>query len=207
MDNDDFRRGRPTNHKVFGEGLAILAGDALLTEAFTVVGRLAFDPKLGPRAARCVAEIAAAAGAAGMVGGQVLDIEATGKKPTEKDLVAIHRMKTGALFVAAAVTGAIMGGASDDQVAALRRFAEEAGLGFQIVDDVLDVTADLATLGKDPGSDKAKGKHTYVDVLGIDGAKRRAHDCLTQALTAISALGPAAEPLRAIATHLIARGK
>ena len=204
MDDDDFRRGRPTNHKVYGEALAILAGDALLTEAFAVVGRAAIDH---PAAAACVAELALAAGAAGMVGGQVLDLDATGQPRSEADLVAIHRKKTGALFVAAVVCGALMGGARRETVERLRRFGEHAGLGFQIVDDVLDVTQDLATLGKDPGSDRDKGKTTYVDVLGIQGARARARDCLAAALAEIAPLGQSAEALHAIATYLIDRDR
>ncbi len=206
MDNDDFRRGRPTNHKVHGEALAILAGDALLTDAFFVLGRVVRnDPRLAPRAALATAEIALAAGSAGMVGGQVLDIQATGKKSTESDLVAIHAMKTGALFVAAVTSGAIMGGGTTEAVERMRRFGEYAGLGFQIIDDVLDVTQDLQTLGKPPGSDAAAGKTTYVDVLGIDGAKNRAQDCLEKALWELATFGDAADPLKSIATQLIDR--
>ncbi|MCC6812366.1 MAG: polyprenyl synthetase family protein [Deltaproteobacteria bacterium] len=213
MDNDDLRRGRPTNHKVYGEGMAILAGDALLTDAFYVIGKVAKQVSgsdggaLGSRAARCVLEVAHAAGSAGMVGGQVLDIQATGKKQTEQQLVDIHRMKTGALFVAAVVCGAIMGGANPDTVERLRRFAQHAGLGFQIIDDVLDVTQDSATLGKPQGSDAAAGKTTYVDVLGIDGAKARAADCLKKALAEIDALGANAQALSAIAKYLIDRDR
>src|SRR5262249_30864067 len=153
----------------------ILAGDALLTDAFYVVAK---SGQPGERIARAIGELAYAAGGAGMVGGQVLDIQATKKKIGEADLVAIHRAKTGALFVAAVVTGSTMGGADHDTIERLRRFGEHAGLGFQIIDDVLDVTQDLATLGKPPGSDAAAGKTTYVDVLGIDGAKARAKACL-----------------------------
>lgn len=204
MDDDDFRRGRPTNHKVYGEALAILAGDALLTEAFALVGRAAID---NPAAAACVAELALAAGAAGMVGGQVLDLDATGQAQSEADLVSIHRKKTGALFVAAVVCGALMGGARRETVERLRRFGEHAGLGFQIIDDVLDVTQDLATLGKDPGSDRAKGKTTYVDALGIQGARSRAQECLAAALAEIAPLGQSAEALHAIATYLIDRDR
>jgi geranylgeranyl diphosphate synthase type II len=208
MDNDDLRRGRPTNHKVFGDGMAILAGDALLTDAFFVLGRvIQKGGALASRAAMAVAEIAIAAGSAGMVGGQVLDIQATGKKQGEADLIAIHRKKTGALFVASVTSGAIMGGADAATVERMRRFGEHAGLGFQIIDDVLDVTQDSATLGKPQGSDAAAGKSTYVDILGIDGAKARAKSCLDSALAELSPLGPQAEALAAIARHLIDRDR
>lgn len=202
MDNDDMRRGRPTNHKVYGDGMAILAGDALLTEAFAVVARIG-----GDKAGRCVAELARAAGASGMVGGQVLDVLATGSQPSEAQLIAIHRKKTGALFVAAVVGGGICAGADDETLTALRAYADAAGLGFQIIDDVLDVTADLATLGKPPGSDQAAGKTTYVDILGIEGARSRAKACLAEALSAIAGLGAGAEALREIARYLIDRDR
>ncbi len=202
MDNDDFRRGRPTNHKVYGEALAILAGDGLLTDAFWLCAKIG-----GDKGARAVAELARAAGSFGMVGGQVLDVEATGAKQTEASLIAIHRKKTGALFVAASVGGGIVGGATEASLAQLRRFAEAAGLGFQIIDDVLDVTQDLATLGKPPGSDAAAGKTTYVDLLGVDGATKRAKGCLDDALAALTDFGDRAEPLRAIARSLIERDR
>jgi len=188
--------------------MAILAGDALLTDAFFVLGRVV--QKGGPLAARAalaMAEVALAAGSAGMVGGQVLDIQATGKKPTEAELIAIHRKKTGALFVAAVTSGAIMGGADKDTVERMRRFGEHAGLGFQIIDDVLDVTQDSATLGKPQGSDAAAGKTTYVDVLGLDGAQARAKSCLDAALAELAPLGSAADALASIARHLIDRDR
>jgi geranylgeranyl diphosphate synthase type II len=202
MDNDDFRRGRPTNHKVYGDGMAVLAGDALLTDAFAVAARVG-----GERAGRCVAELARAAGAGGMVGGQVLDVLATGRKLSEAELVEIHRKKTGALFVAAVVGGGIVGGANEETLGALRQYADAAGLGFQIIDDVLDVTQDLATLGKPPGSDQAAGKTTYVDMLGVEGARARARGCLGDALAALQTLGAAADPLREIARYLIDRDR
>jgi geranylgeranyl diphosphate synthase, type II len=206
MDNDDYRRGRLTNHKVYGEAMAILAGDALLTDAFALLGREVQHG--GPRASRAalaMAEIATAAGGAGMVGGQVLDIEATGQRPTEAQLVEIHAKKTGALFIAAVVSGGIMGGAESQALGRLRRFGAHAGLGFQVIDDVLDVTQDLQTLGKAPGSDIAAGKTTYVDLLGLEGAKRRARECLDQALAEIAPFGARAIALEHLAKQLIDR--
>ena len=203
MDDDDFRRGRPTNHKVFGEGLAILAGDALLTEAFAVVSR---SPAPAPVVVKVIAELAAAAGAAGMVGGQVIDIEATGNKVELELLRRLHAKKTGALLAVSVCAGARLGGADDESaVAALRTYAEALGLAFQIVDDVLDVTADLQTLGKDPGSDQAAGKTTYVDLLGIDGARRHADQVMTAGIAALAPLGASAEPLRALGRYTVER--
>jgi geranylgeranyl diphosphate synthase type II len=204
MDNDDFRRGRPTNHKVYGDGLAILAGDALLTEAFAVIARA--DLPAATLVAQ-VRELALASGSAGMVGGQVLDIEATGKRPTEAELIDIHRKKTGALFAAAVTGGALAGGAPSATVEALRQFAFDVGLAFQIIDDVLDVTQDLATLGKPPGSDQAAGKVTYVDILGLDVARERAHLELRKGLQAIALLPSSFDPVREIARRLVERDR
>ncbi len=198
MDDDDFRRGRPTLHKKFGEALAILAGDALLTEAF---GLLAAHSS----AALAVAELSRAAGAAGMVGGQVLDIEATGHKVSLEELTALHRGKTGALLAAAIRVGAKIGDANEADVAKFARFGEALGLAFQIIDDVLDVTADLATLGKDPGSDRAAGKTTFVDLLGVEGARAHAQTVMAEGLAALESFGPRANLLRSIAKFSIGR--
>lgn len=204
MDNDDFRRGKPTNHKVFGEGMAILAGDALLTDAFALI---ATAPLPATIVVSLVKELAIAAGGSGMVGGQVLDVIATGAKQTEPQLVDIHRRKTGALFVAAIVGGALAGGADSKTCEMLRSFGFSVGLAFQIMDDVLDVTADLQTLGKPPGSDAAAGKTTYVDLLGLSGAKERAHLELQRGLQSIATLGPAFDPVRLIAKQLVERDR
>jgi geranylgeranyl diphosphate synthase type II len=202
MDNDDFRRGKPTNHKAFGEGVAILAGDALLTEAFVVAARSAAPPAV---LLRVLTEMAAAVGAAGMVAGQVLDIEATGKPVDLAALRRLHGKKTGALLAISVCAGALIGGADEDLVARLRLYADALGLAFQIIDDVLDVTADLQTLGKDPGSDRAAGKTTYVDLLGIDGARRHARDVMSVGIAELASLGSAAEPLRALGRYTIER--
>ncbi|HRI52938.1 MAG TPA: polyprenyl synthetase family protein [Pseudomonadota bacterium] len=202
MDNDDFRRGRPTNHKVFGEAIAILAGDALLTEAFAVTSRCPAPPAVLVQVLR---ELASAVGAAGMVGGQVIDIEATGNKVDVELLRRLHGKKTGALLAVSVCAGARLGGADESAVAGLRTYAEALGLAFQIIDDVLDVTADLQTLGKDPGSDREAGKTTYVDLLGVDGARRQADEVMTAGIAALAPLGTAAEPLRALGRYTVER--
>ncbi len=202
MDNDDFRRGRPTSHKVFGEGLAILAGDSLLTEAFAVASRCPAPPAV---VVQVLSELAAASGAAGMVGGQVIDIEATGTKVELELLRRLHAKKTGALLAVSVCAGARLGGADDNAVAALRTYAEALGLAFQIIDDVLDVIVDLQTLGKPPGSDQAAGKTTYVDLLGIDGARRHADQVMAAGIAALAPLGEAAEPLRALGRYTVER--
>ena len=202
MDNDDFRRGRPTNHKVFGEAIAILAGDALLTEAFAVTSRSPAPPAV---LVQVLGELASAVGAAGMVGGQVIDIEATGNKVDLELLRRLHGKKTGALLAVSVCAGARLGGATESAVAGLRTYAEALGLAFQIIDDVLDVTADLQTLGKDPGSDREAGKTTYVDLLGVDGARRQAYEVMTAGIAALAPLGAAAEPLRALGRYTVER--
>jgi geranylgeranyl diphosphate synthase type II len=202
MDNDDFRRGRPTNHKVFGESLAILAGDGLLTEAFAVVAESQAEPAAVVDVVRALGR---AAGAAGMVGGQVIDIEATGQPVDLELLRRVHRKKTGDLLAVAVWAGGRLGGASPEILDRLRQYANALGLAFQIIDDVLDITADLATLGKDPGSDRAKGKTTYVDLLGVDGARRHAAQVLDAGLAALDPLGEAATALRALGRYTVDR--
>jgi geranylgeranyl diphosphate synthase type II len=202
MDNDDFRRGRPTNHKVFGEAMAILAGDSLLTEAFAVAAR---SPAPASVVVKVLVELASASGAAGMVGGQVIDVEATGQKVDVALLRRLHGKKTGALLSVSVCAGARLGGADPESLARLRIYAEALGLAFQIVDDVLDVTADLQTLGKDPGSDKEAGKTTYVDLLGVEGAQAHAQQVMSDGLAALEPLGAAAEPLRALGRYTVDR--
>jgi geranylgeranyl diphosphate synthase type II len=206
MDDDDFRRGRPTNHKVYGEANAILAGDALLTEAF----RLLADPAANRDrdlavVLRVIETVARCAGSQGMVGGQVVDMEAEGKPIDYATLQYIHTRKTGALFLASIQAGAWLGGGSDDQLAALTRYGETAGLAFQIADDILDIIGDQAVLGKDVGSDQARGKATYPALLGLSEARRRAEELRDLALTALEPLGTRAEPLRALARYIVDR--
>jgi geranylgeranyl diphosphate synthase, type II len=205
MDDDDFRRGRPTSHKVYGEAVAILAGDALLTEAF----RVAASPRAGREAevAGVVFELARAAGAEGMVGGQVIDIEATGRRGTIEELEALHRAKTGELLAVAVRAGARMGGAGAADLERLDRYGRALGLAFQIVDDVLDITADLATLGKDPGSDREAGKTTFVDLLGAGGARARARQVMDEGLAHLAPFGERARPLEALARYTVERDR
>jgi geranylgeranyl diphosphate synthase type II len=205
MDDDDFRRGRPTSHKKFGEAIAILAGDALCAEAF----RVAAESRKGREGAVAdvVFELARAAGAVGMVGGQVIDIEATGKRISVEELEVLHRAKTGELLLVSVRAGARMGGADADALERLTIYGRALGLAFQIVDDVLDITADLQTLGKDPGSDRAAGKTTFVDLLGIDGARNRAQRVMDEGVAALAPFGARAEALRALARYTIERDR
>jgi geranylgeranyl diphosphate synthase, type II len=187
MDDDTLRRGRPTSHVVFGEGLAILAGDGLLTEAFALMAREPHDPGAAPRKLRAIGVVAEAAGACGMVGGQAIDLEAAGSGASfdGDGLRAMHARKTGALIRASAAAGAVMAGASDAQVEAIERFASELGLAFQIVDDILDVEGASADLGKTAGKDAAAGKPTYPALYGLEESRRRAGECVDRALAAL----------------------
>jgi geranylgeranyl diphosphate synthase type II len=206
MDDDDLRRGRPTVHVVFDEALAILAGDALLTEAFRLAAAGAATAGLEPsRALGVIAVIATAAGASGMVGGQVADLEAEGRAADEALVAAIHRRKTAALLVAAVEAGAVAGGASDDDLRALTTYGQALGLAFQVADDLLDATASTTVTGKREGGDAAHGKATYPAVLGIEGARRVARELLARCLDALAPLGARAEPLRALATFIVER--
>jgi geranylgeranyl diphosphate synthase type II len=191
MDNDTMRRGRPTLHVVAGEGMAILAGDGLLTEAFALMARdpQSDDPAVVARKLRVIAVVAAAAGPIGMVGGQAIDLASVTPDPSggtlppldAEGLREMHARKTGALIQASASTGAIMGGGTDRQVEAIERAAAELGLAFQIVDDILDVEGASADLGKTPGKDAAAGKPTYPALYGVDGSRRLAAECLERA--------------------------
>ena len=204
MDDDDFRRGRPTSHKVFGEALAILAGDALLTEAFGLIA-YAYGPVAPTTAAAVSGELARAAGAAGMVGGQVLDTVNTGASQDAMQMELTHRMKTGALIAGSLRIGGVIGGASEELLAGLECYGRELGLTFQIVDDLLDVTGDLATLGKTPGTDERLNKLTYPRLHGMDGSRRMARAACDRALAPLGNLGESAEPLRAIARYVLER--
>ena len=199
MDDDDLRRGRPTAHVVYGEGVAILAGDALLTHAFGVLARpqAAEPPGFDRRRLRAIARVADAAGAAGMVGGQALDLAATGTGPEITDpsthdrsqdatLREMHERKTGALIGAAAVAGAIMAGGNDAAVEAVDRYAAHVGLAFQIVDDILDVEGNAAELGKTAGKDAAARKPTYPALHGLDRSRVLATDAVTAAREALA---------------------
>jgi geranylgeranyl diphosphate synthase type II len=205
MDDDDLRRGRPTSHKVFGEALAILAGDALLTQAFEVLASAeAIDPA---RRIEIVREIAAAGGANGLVGGQVADLEGEGRELALPDLEFIHTRKTGALILASVRAGALAAGGDAGQIAALTEYARRVGLGFQIVDDLLDVEGDPAATGKGTGRDSSHRKATFPAVFGVEASRRRAAEVLDEAIAAIAGLGPEAEPLRSLARFVGSRSR
>jgi geranylgeranyl diphosphate synthase, type II len=194
MDDDTLRRGRPTSHVVFGEGLAILAGDGLLTEAFALMARepaVDADPVLVARKVRAIQIVANAAGACGMVGGQAIDLEAagTGAGFDGEGLRAMHARKTGALIRASAAAGAVLAGARAEQLEAIERFASELGLAFQIVDDILDVEGASVELGKTAGKDAAAGKPTYPALFGLDRSRQMAATCVERALDALRACG------------------
>ncbi len=201
MDDDDFRRGRPTCHKAFDEATAILAGDALLTEAFRVMGESPLAESDPGRALRAAALLARAAGAEGMVGGQQLDLA-----PRPGDSVdEIHLRKTAALIEAAAGMGAILGGGSAAEVAALRRYGTALGLLFQITDDILDETGSFEEMGKAVAKDRARGKLTYPGAHGMEAATARAEALGREAQEALSGFGPVAEPLREIVRLVVTR--
>jgi geranylgeranyl diphosphate synthase type II len=207
MDNDDFRRGNPTNHKVFGEAVAILAGDALLTQAFILLSNPALAAAVPPATLlQVIHEIACCAGSKGMVGGQVVDMESEGKTDIDLPTVQyIHIHKTGALIKASIKAGALLGGADGETLAALVRYGETIGLAFQIADDILDIEGTTEELGKDAGSDQARGKATYPAVVGIEESRRRASELLDMALEALAPFDHRADPLREIARYVVAR--
>ena len=215
MDNDTMRRGRPTLHVVAGEGMAILAGDGLLTEAFHLMTRepRTEDPVVGARKLRAIDVVAAAAGVLGMVGGQAVDLAcvtpgSSGTLPPPLDaagLKTMHAMKTGALIRASAVAGAIMGGATAAQISAIERAAAELGLAFQIVDDILDVEGASAALGKTAGKDAAAGKPTYPSLYGLERSRRMANECLERAEAALAAAGLADSRLCDIGRWIVER--
>jgi geranylgeranyl diphosphate synthase type II len=200
MDNDDLRRGRPTNHKVCGEAMAILAGDAMVTVAFEI---LATSAK--PQASSLVYELARASGPCGMIGGQVLDLDGENQKLDLAGLQKIHRMKTGALLTASCRMGAIAAGASERQLTAVTEYGKHLGLAFQIVDDILDETSTPEQMGKATKKDAARGKNTYPSLMGLERSKKMAEDELTAAIESIRVLGERAEGLVALAKFVVER--
>ena len=203
LDNDDLRRGKPTCHVVFGEAIAILAGDALQTRAFEVLANLATPPAATVQIIRLVAN--AVGTVEGMIGGQVLDIESEHLKPTAELVDAIHRAKTGALIRVSVVAGGVYAGATADDVARLDLFGRKAGLAFQIADDVLDMTEDSANLGKTAGKDQATEKVTWPAVFGIEQSQRHAEALIDEAFAALEPYGDRAESLKAVARYLVER--
>ena len=205
MDNDDYRRGKLTNHKVYGAGMATLAGDALLTLAFEVMLRQQGATEATRLAV--VREMSRAAGRNGMVGGQAIDLESEGKHIPMERLREMHMGKTGALFRAAIRSGAILAGATDAQLAALTDYADQFGLAFQITDDILDVVGDEATIGKPVGSDERNHKSTYVTLLSLEKAQALAKETVNAAVAALASFGPEADFLRDLVQMLIERKK
>ena len=206
MDDDSLRRGRPTNHVVYGEGMAILAGDGLLTEAFVLLSVEPRDPDLASRKIRAIHAIAGAAGASGMVGGQAIDLLAVGSQTfDEYSLQDMHARKTGALIRSAAVAGAIMGGGDNDAIAAVDEYGRHLGLAFQIVDDILDVEGDAKDLGKTAGKDAKAGKPTYPSTFGLDESRRLAAARHEDAMAALRSAGLAESRLADIADWVIKR--
>jgi geranylgeranyl diphosphate synthase, type II len=207
MDDDDLRRGKPTSHKVFGEAIAILAGDALLTRAFHLMAEIpeGGDDARVHRRVRATAVLGEACGTAGLIGGQVMDLESEGRTIDAASLERLHRAKTGALLSACVRGGAILGGARAEELAGLARYASAIGLAFQVVDDVLDATEDAERLGKTAGKDEAAKKATYVSVHGLERARAMAAALRHEALDALAPLGPRGELLGAIARLIVDR--
>lgn len=202
MDNDDLRRGKPTNHKVYGEAMAILAGDALLALAFETVLQLPAQI-----AHRCALELARATGRNGMTGGQAVDIRGLGAKAEIGDVHELHARKTGALFLAAVRMGAFVANASEDKLQALTRYSEGLGAAFQITDDLLDVTGSRESMGKTAGKDVKQGKVTYPSLLGVDASKKAAREVVNDAVGALLPFNKKAEHLVDLAGYILARKK
>lgn len=206
MDDDDLRRGNPTNHKVYGEATAILAGDGLLTEAFILLSnRSACGDIPAETYLEVIHILAKSAGSRGMVGGQVVDMEMEEKPIDLPTLEYIHTHKTGALILAAIEIGALLGGATAEQRQALCRYGEAAGLAFQVADDILDIVADQSQLGKDVGSDQQRGKATYPALLGLTGARQHASELRERAFSSLDLFGDSARSLREVASYIVDR--
>ena len=203
MDDDDLRRGRPTNHKVFGDGIAVLAGDALLTIAFEILAKAATTKRYNTAA--FITELAHASGSRWLVGGQVADLEGEGKKLSGSELQYIHRCKTAALLTSSIRLGAMNANASDAQLKALTTFGQSVGLAFQVIDDILDVTQSSEKLGKTAGKDIDSQKATYPAVFGLEKSRKEAHRLTTLAHRSLGVFGTKADDLRALADYLLAR--
>ncbi|MBT7959879.1 MAG: polyprenyl synthetase family protein [Akkermansiaceae bacterium] len=203
MDDDDLRRGRPTSHMVFGEGLAVLTGDALLTEVFTMIAQTPPTKRFSVR--DYVEEIAITGGSKKLIGGQVLDLEGEGKKLTKKDLVRIHEAKTAALLTAAVRLGAMTANATPRKLEALTTFGYNLGLAFQVIDDILDVTQTTEMLGKTAGKDEAVDKSTYPAILGLDASRKEAARLTRKALKSLEVFGNKANRLEQISRYLLER--
>ena len=207
MDDDDLRRGKPTNHKVFGEGMAILAGDALLTEAFYLLSHERHAVASIPHSAliRAINEIAGGSGMYGMVGGQAQDLLSENEEPDPETLFFIHKCKTAALITAAVKTGGILACCGEERLAGLASYGQNAGLAFQVIDDILDVEGETEVLGKTAGSDEKKKKMTFPKLYGIEESRRKAKGLIEDAVASLTAFDEKAGPLRAIAQCLLER--
>ncbi|MCW1887408.1 polyprenyl synthetase family protein [Luteolibacter flavescens] len=203
MDDDDLRRGRPTCHKVYGEGMAVLTGDALLTEAFLILAQT--QPAKRYPVGSYVAELALTGGSTRLIGGQVMDLEGEGKKLTKAQLVKIHEAKTAALLTSSIRLGAMTANATEKQLEALSVFGRALGLAFQVIDDILDVTASTEVLGKTAGKDAAVEKATYPAILGLEKSRKEAAKLTKEAMDALLPLGKKAQRLREIADYLLKR--
>jgi len=203
MDDDSLRRGKPTNHVVYGEAMAILAGDALLTLAFEVLARDIQPPAI---AAACCLDLAKAAGRCGMVGGQVVDLQAEEmSSPTIEQLRGIHRRKTGCLLTSALTLGGRIGGGTVEEIASLTEYGQCLGLAFQITDDLLDISGDAESLGKNAGKDVAQGKLTYPSLMGLEESQKQARQLIEQACRSMSGFGKRGRRLEALANFVLER--
>lgn len=208
MDNDDLRRGIPTCHKAFDEATAILAGDGLLTMAFEIMAEAALDaPEKRDAWVRVLQIVSRAAGAAGMIEGQMQDMQSEGKPLSADALATLHGLKTGAMIEASVHCGAILAGAPSGRLEALRSYAGHIGLAFQVVDDILNVVGDPARMGKSVGTDREKSKNTYPDILGLSASKDFAEKLVREALKAIQYFDNRSDPLRAIGVYVIRRNR
>lgn len=203
MDDDDLRRGRPTSHKIFGEGMAVLAGDALLTQAFAVLAQA--KPRTSHTVANLIAELAQAAGSRGLIAGQAADLESENRPPSEPTLYFIHAAKTGMLLRASLKLGGLCGGGTKSQIAALDRFGFCLGMAFQIQDDILDATQSAEKLGKTSGKDAAAGKMTFPALFGLERSRELAADWTEKAIASLQPFGVKAEKLHALAALLLQR--
>lgn len=203
MDDDDLRRGRPTCHKVYGEGMAVLCGDALLTEAFLVLSQAPVTKRYGTR--DYIAELAETGGSRKLIGGQVMDLQGEGKPLTKKELIRIHEAKTAALLTASLRLGAMTANATPAKLAALTEFGHHLGLAFQVIDDILDVTQSTEVLGKTAGKDEAVAKATYPSIIGLDASRKEAAKLTKAAMDALAPFGKKGRRLEEIAGHLLRR--
>jgi geranylgeranyl diphosphate synthase type II len=203
MDDDDLRRGRPTCHKVYGEGMAVLCGDALLTEAFIVLAKAPTTQRYGLR--EIIAELAETGSSRKLIGGQVMDLEGEGRELSKRDLIRIHEAKTAALLTTSLRLGAMAANATPAKLEALTQFGYNLGLAFQVIDDILDVTQSTEMLGKTAGKDDAAGKATYPAIIGLEASRKAAAKFTSAAMTALKPLGKKASRLEEIAAYLLQR--